>query len=95
MTTKNKKTVIIGLAIALVFVLLGVFVLSYAMETLDVQAEKLGAEENPMYEPPFPDYTIIGLENEWGALAIGIAGTLLLFGAGLGVAKLLRKKSAS
>jgi hypothetical protein len=89
---KNQKTVIIGLAIALVFVLVGVFVLSYAMETLDVQAEKLGSEENPVYEPPFPDYSIAGFENEWGALAIGITSTLLLFGVGFGAAKLLKKK---
>jgi hypothetical protein len=91
-TNKNQKTIIIGLAIALIFVLIGVFALSYAMETLDVQAEKLGAEENPVYEPPFPDYTITGFENEWGALAIGITGTLLLFGVGFGAAKLLKKK---
>jgi hypothetical protein len=94
MTSKNQKTIIIGLGIALIFVLVGVFVFSYALETLDVQAEKLGATENPIYEPPFPDYTIAGMENEWGALLIGIAGTLLLFLVGLGVAKLLNKKKS-
>jgi len=92
MTSKNQKTIIIGLTIALIFVVVGVFCFSYAMETLDVKAEELGAEEKPVYEPPFPDYTIVGMENEWGALLIGIAGTLLLFVAGLGVAKLLKKK---
>jgi hypothetical protein len=93
MTTKDQKTLIIGLAVALVFVLLGVFCFSYALETLDVKAEELGAQEKPIYEPPFPDYTLAGFENEWGALLIGIGGTLLLFIAGLGVAKLLKKKS--
>ena len=39
----NQKTLIIGLAVALVCVVLGVFVFSYAMETLDVKAEQLGA----------------------------------------------------
>jgi hypothetical protein len=92
MTTKNQKTVIIGLTIALICVLLGVFVFSYAMETLDVKAEELGSEEKPIYEPPFPDYTIIGLENEWGALLIGTSSTLLLFIAGLVVAKMFKKK---
>lgn len=93
MATKNQKTIIIGIGISLIFVLLGVFVFSYAMETLDVKAEELGAEENPIYEPPLPDYTIPGWEDEWGSLLLGVASTLLLFIAGIGVAKLLKKKS--
>lgn len=98
MTKTNKiisqKTIIIGLAVALIFVLVGVFVLSYSMETLDKQAEQLGAQEKPVYNPPFPDYTIPGVDNVWGALLVGIAGTLLLFGTGLGVAKLIHKKKS-
>jgi hypothetical protein len=92
MNSKDKKTLYIGLAISLIFVIIGVFALSYAMETLDVQAALLGAQENPVYEPPFPDYTITGFENEWGALIIGIAGTLLLFVVGLLVANVLKRK---
>jgi hypothetical protein len=92
MNSKDKKTLYIGLAISLIFVIIGVFALSYAMETLAVQAELLGAQENPVYEPPFPDYTITGFENEWGALIIGIAGTLLLFVVGLLVANVLKRK---
>jgi hypothetical protein len=92
MNSKDKKTLYIGLAISMIFVIIGVFAFSYAMETLDVQAELLGAEENPVYEPPFPDYSIAGFENEWGALIIGIAGTLLLFVVGLLVAHVLKKK---
>jgi hypothetical protein len=88
----GHKTVTIGLAVAMVFVLVGVFVLSYSFETLDKQAGQLGAEEQPVYNPPFPDYNIPGSDNIWGALIVGIVGTLLLFGAGLGVAKLMRKK---
>jgi TRAP-type C4-dicarboxylate transport system permease small subunit len=90
----NQKTIIVGLTIALIFVLLGVFVFSYAMETLDKQAEALGAEEQPVYQPPFPDYNIPGLDNEWSALIIGIAGTMLLFVVSLGIAKILRKKKS-
>jgi len=90
----NQKTVIIGLTVALIFVVLGVFLFSYANETFDVKAEELGAEEQPIYEPPFPDYSIIGFENEWGALLIGITSTLLLFVAGLVVAKILSKKKS-
>jgi hypothetical protein len=93
MVSKNQKTLIVGLSVALVFVVLGVFCFSYALETLDVKAEELGAEEQPIYEPPLPDYTIPGMENEWGALLLGIASTILLFIAGFSVAKLFKKKS--
>jgi ABC-type phosphate transport system permease subunit len=96
METTNKKTshktILIGLTVALIFVLAGVFVLSYSMETLDKQAEQLGVNEKPVYNPPFADYNIPGLDNVWGALIIGVTGTLLLFFVGLGVAKLVRKK---
>lgn len=92
MTSKSQKTIIAGLTVALIFVLLGVFIFSYAMETLDAKAEELGATEQPVYKPPFPDYSIVGMENEWGVLLIGISSTLLLFIVGLGVAKILNKK---
>ncbi|MGD6852041.1 MAG: hypothetical protein ACQCN6_08285 [Candidatus Bathyarchaeia archaeon] len=92
MVTKNQKTLIVGLTVAIIFVLIGVFFLSYAMETLDVKAEQLGAEESPVYEPPFPDYAIIGLDGTTGALIIGIGGTALLFIVGLAVAKVLSMK---
>lgn len=94
-TTKKKtsqKTILIGLAVAMVFVLVGVFVLSYSFETLDKQAGQLGAEEKPVYNPPFQDYVIPGIDNVWGALIIGISGTLLLFGVGLAAAKLMHMK---
>jgi len=93
--TKRKnsnKTLLIGLAVAMIFVLVGVFVLSYSFETLDKQAGQLGAEEKPVYNAPFADYNIPGLDNVWGALIVGVVGTLLLFGMGLGVAKLMRMK---
>jgi hypothetical protein len=92
MTTKNQKTIAIGLAISLIFVVLGVFVFSYAMETLDVKAEELGAQENPIYEAPLPDYTIPGLEDNWATLLLCVASTLLMFLVGLLSARLLRKK---
>lgn len=95
MTSKNQKTVIVGLAVALIFVLVGVFAFSYSMETLDKQAQQLGVEEKPVYNPPFADYNIPGVDNVWGALIIGITGTLLLFIVGLSVAKILRKKKGN
>jgi hypothetical protein len=90
----TKKTILIVLAIAMVFVLVGVFVLSFSFETLDKQADKMGAKENPIYEAPFADYSIPGLDSTWGALIIGVVGTLALFVLGFIVAKIVRKKKS-
>ena len=89
----SHKTIIVGLAIALVFVLVGVFLFSYSMETLDKQAEQFGSTENPIYDPPFEDYNIPGLDNVWGALLVGVVSTLLLFAIAFGVAKIMQRKS--
>lgn len=88
----GQKTLVIGLAVALIFVVLGVFVFSYALETFDVKAEELGAQEQHIWTAPFADYTVAGSDSQWIALAVGVAATLLLFGAGFVVAKMLRKK---
>lgn len=90
----TKKTILIILTLAMVFVLVGVFVLSFSFETLDKQADKMGAEENPIYEAPFADYAIPGLDSIWGALIVGVVGTLLLFAMGIIVAKIFRKKKS-
>ena len=76
----------------MIFVLVGVFVLSYSFETLDKQAGKLGAEEKPIYKAPLDGYNIPGLENIWGALIVGVFGTLGLFCLGLGVAKIMHRR---
>jgi hypothetical protein len=91
-TKMNQKTIAIGLAAALIFVILGTFVFSYAMETFDLKAEELGAQEQQIWTAPFKDYTVAGSDSQWIALIVGIAATLLLFVAGIGVAKLIRKK---
>ena len=93
MPLTTKRTIILILAIAMVFVLIGTFVLSYSFETLDKQAGKLGDNETQLYHAPFDGYNIPGLENTWGLLLVGIFGTLGLFGLGFVVAKLMHKKS--
>ncbi len=89
---KNQKTLIIGLTVALLLVLVGVLLFSYAMETLDVKAEQLGAQEQSVYQAPLPNYNILGSDNVWSALAVGLLSTLLLFVITFGVAKLLKKR---
>jgi NADH:ubiquinone oxidoreductase subunit 3 (subunit A) len=88
----NQRTVLTGLTLALIFVILGVFCFSYAMETLDLKADEIGLEEHPIYHPPFPDYNITGFDGKWTNIIIGVASTLLLFIVTFSVAKLLSKK---
>jgi hypothetical protein len=90
----NKKLVLAGLVVALVFVVLGTFVLSYAYETFDMKAEELGAEEQSIFEAPFADYTLGGSDNQWVALIVGVAATFLLFLAGIAAAKVFQKKKS-
>ena len=87
----DKKLLVIGLSLAIVFVVVGVLVFSCAMETLDVQAENLGVHDESTYSAPFPDYTIVGFENEAGNILLGIASTFVVFGVTIGVARMLKK----
>ena len=90
----TKRTIIIILAIAMIFVLVGVFALSYSFETLDKQAGKMGDTEKPVYHAPFDGYNVPGLENTWGLLIVGVFGTMLLFVLGIVVAKIMHKKKS-
>ena len=92
MPLTTKRTIILILAIAMIFVLVGTFVLSYSFETLDKQAGKMNDTENPIYRAPFDGYNIPGLENTWGLLIVGVFGTLGLFCLGLVVAKIVHSK---
>ena len=52
----------------------------------------LSAALEPLFEV-MPDYVIPGVTNEAVAtILVGIVGTLIFFGIGYGLAKLLRKK---
>lgn len=89
----NRRTVIIGLVIAAVFVILGNLVFSYALETLDVQAELLELAGENFLSAPFPEYTIPGLEeNVWAGILLGVISMLVIFAVTLMVARLLKKK---
>ena len=93
---KNERNLIItGLAIAVLFVILGTFVFAASLETLDVQAEKLGVTGENIVSAPFPEYTLPGFENVWGGVLLGIASTLGIFGVTLAVANVLKKKTQS
>ena len=81
------------MVVALVFVAVGVVWLSASIETFDVVAEHLGVEEERLWTPFLPDYTIPGLEESLGAtLILGIASTLLVLGVAYGVGRVLLLK---
>lgn len=77
---KYRKLIIIGLIISIVFVILGCVWLSLSMETFDKIAEIFGAEENPFWNPPIPDYELHGFEgNIITNTTIGITFTIVIF----------------
>jgi ABC-type molybdate transport system permease subunit len=93
---KNERNLIItGLATAVLFVILGTFVFTTSLETLDVQAEKLGVTGENIVPAPFPEYTLPGFENVWGGTLLGIGSTLGIFGVTLALANVLKKKTRS
>jgi hypothetical protein len=91
MSRKDKKLIAIGLTVAIIFVIVGTLVFSYSMETLDVQAEELGSQASNIWNAPFPEYIIVGHENEAYTILLGIISTTAIFAVSLGVAMLLKK----
>lgn len=88
----DRNTIAIGLALAVIFVIIGNLVFAYAMETLDVKAEEMEVTGENVLDAPFPDYVIPGFENEWGGILLGIIAMLAIFVVTLGVANLLKKQ---
>ena len=92
----NKKDIFIGLGIALlVAIALSPFASPHP-DGLERVAEDKGFLEKGEIEPLvlalIPDYVFPGIPNEKIATAAaGVAGTLLVFGLGYGLAELLRK----
>ncbi|MFX1562099.1 MAG: hypothetical protein ACFFDP_02195 [Promethearchaeota archaeon] len=76
---KKYKLMIGGFIVAASFVAIGVFVLGFANETLDMIASMFGVPEWEIWFPPFPDYEIPGYEgNLITNFIIGITFTLLI-----------------
>jgi ABC-type transport system involved in multi-copper enzyme maturation permease subunit len=88
----DRKTIAIGLAVAVIFVIVGNLVFAYAMETLDVKAEELEVTGENVLDAPFPDYVIPGFENEWGGILLGVVSMLAIFLVTFGIASLLKKE---
>lgn len=85
------RMIIFGIIIAIVFVFIGTLWLYESAETFDKIAELFGAEEQPIYQAPLPDYEIPGFEgNKIANVVVGVASTLLILGVTFMVGKALR-----
>ena len=88
----------------LVAVLLAVFVSPFASpwpDGLEKVVEDKGflekaEEQEPAWKhSPIPDYTVGGVKNESVATALaGLIGTVLTFGVGLGLAKVISRRAS-
>ena len=93
----DKRIIFMGLLVALS---LAIFVSPWASswpDGLERVAEDKGfielAEVQPAIKRPIPDYTWPGIGNERLATSIaGLVGTLMLYGLGMGLGYLLKKK---
>jgi amino acid transporter len=90
---KYGKLTVVGIIISIIFVIIGCIWLSLSVETLDEIAENFGAKENPIWNPPIPDYELPGFEgNVLINTIIGIIFTILIFIAVYGIGNLLKSK---
>ncbi len=61
-------------------------------EPLEVAAEKLGLNENSLWSGIFPDYTVPGINDYFGALITGAIGVALILAIGVALARANREK---
>jgi cobalt/nickel transport protein len=92
----NKRDILISLGLALlVAIILSPFASPHP-DGLERVAEDKGflakGETRQIVNAPMPDYVFPGIHNEKIATAVaGVAGTLVVFGLGYGLAKVLKK----
>jgi cobalt/nickel transport protein len=96
----DKRIIIFGLFIALSLVFFVSPLVSPRPDGLERVAMDKGfiglADKRSLISSPVADYVWPGIKDERLATSVaGLAGTLILFGLGLGLAYLLKKKDAS
>ena len=91
----RKRDILLGLGLALILAMFS-FLASPYPDGLEKVAEKHSFIHKAISfaQAPLGDYLFPGMDNEKlsGSLA-GMVGVLIVFAAGLGLAKLMRKKS--
>lgn len=98
MSPKDKKLVLVGLAICIVIAALAPFIASSNPDGLEKTAEDVSsAEESAIYEAPMPDYTIplFGEDNPYGGILALVIGVLITLGLGYIAAIFLKRRTAS
>lgn len=93
----SKKEIIIGLIIALAIAIFLSPLTSSWPDGLERVVQNLGftnkSEQGSFFRAPLPDYIFPGLKNEKLATSLsGLIGTLIVFGIGISVAFLLKKR---
>lgn len=93
----NKKEILFGLMAAVFLAMLLSPFASPWPDGLEKVAEDKGflekGEGEPVFSSPIPDYAWPHLESEKLATSVaGVAGTLLVFGMGYGLAALIRRR---
>jgi cobalt/nickel transport protein len=79
------RTIIKGLIVIIVLLAIALPFASENPDGLEATMEKVGLEENPIYEAPL-DYG-----ETWGqSLVMGVIGIILVFGVSYGLAKLTK-----
>ncbi len=87
---RDRHLVLTGLLVIVISVLVGSIWLAQSTETLDEVAERFGAEESPIWNPPLPDYEAPGFEgNTVLNVLIGIAFGLVVFGVTMSIGRVL------
>jgi hypothetical protein len=83
-----KRMLAFGILFSIVFVAVGVLLLSNSAETLDQVAEQFGASESPLWTPPMPEYEVPGFQGNLALnMAVGIVFTLVILALTIAVGK--------
>jgi hypothetical protein len=88
--TSDKSLIGACILVSLLFVAIGAVWLSYSAETLDEVAERFGAVESRIWNPPLPNYEIPNLQgNVLAGIAVGFVFVMVILGVTFAVGKLL------
>ena len=90
---RDRNLVLARLLVIVIAVLVGSIWLARSTETLDKVAERFGAKESPIWNPPLPDYEAPGFEgNTVLNVLIGIVFGLVVFGVTMSIGRVLGAK---
>ena len=87
---KNVTAVLIVLIALSPFFAYAAELVGYS-EPLENTAEKVGAEEHPMYSGILPDYTVPGIDPYIGTVISAVVGTFLTMFFALLIAKMIAR----